>query len=265
MGKFVYKCVSPHALEASEYKKIIELHQKQLNLSGDAIIEQAKKRDLLYLYYNENQSELIGTVGGQEIHLGNTVVMYYGNTVIEERFRHSHCLPHMIQRSMTNLCMRYPLKKKYHCSLASSAGSYLYFSKFRPSWPTEGNKTPRNILDIMVRVGNVLGGDYRCENGVLISKGLTSYLENSLHKHVHDDSGYFFDINPAFNQGEQIMVLAEFTMEQLSNSTFYSYHDELIKDKQDYNKIKKLRNSHPTKALMLMMYQLYLKRFYYGL
>lgn len=263
MAKLVYRCVTPDILHAKDFEDIANLHQRQLNLPKDAIAEQFKKRDLVHLYYDENGTELIGTVGSQEIHLKECVVSYYGNTVIDERFKHSNCIAHALQKSMTSLFVRYPLKKKYHCILASSSGSYSYFSKFRPAWPTEGDDTPKHILDVMVHVGNALGGDYRCENNIVISKSLSPYVQKNLHKQNTDGTGYFYEINPGYNQGEQVMVVAEFTLEQLSNFTFYSHHDELIKTKEQYSKIRKCRNTHPTKALLLMAYYLYLKRQHY--
>ncbi|PWY54314.1 hypothetical protein DGG96_17860 [Legionella qingyii] len=55
------------------------------------------------------------------------------------------------------------------------------------------------------------------------------------------------------------MVLADFTVEQLSNSMFYCNHDQLIENRESYNKIKGLRHAHPSKALMLILYNLYRK------
>jgi hypothetical protein len=260
------KCVvvKPKNLNQQQKDDIVILHQKYITLASDSILELLQPRDRVYLYYNTDNNELIATVGVQFVHSHKNILIYIGNTVVEDKYKHEGCLPHSLFKAMAYLFARHPFKNKYWCALSSSSGSFSYAHHFN-CWPKPDEATPENITALMEHCVKAIGvTEYRVMDGNVITYDLCNKIDGAFHlneKKVKSPlSNFFYKLNSNAHLGEQLFFISSFKIHIVVNFLIYFLHHQLIQNKSAYHRIKRKKNSNPLASLFLIFNNLISKK-----
>lgn len=248
--------LSPKQLTKNQLDEIITLEQSHLNLSRETVLSHVYEKDTIHLYYHKTNKDLVGVSGTKEIHLKKGILVYYGNTVVDIRYKHSKCLPDVIMRSMIKMAILHPFKPKYNCALAANRASFHYFEKNTPFWPNEKEKTPKHIKEIMVEGLLELGAketEYREEEDYVI---LTKYKSsNTLYKNKQlKRNCYFEKINPDYEKGELVFTISSFRLEHVINYLSIIHHETLSKN---HGRTNQMKNKNSYKTLLFLCYEIY--------
>lgn len=260
------KCVvvKPKNLNPQQKDEIVTLHQKYITLSRDDILALLEPRDKIYLYYHTDTNDLIATVGIQFVCDHRNILIYIGNTVVEDKYKHEGCLPHSLFKAMAYLFMRHPLKNKYWCALSSSSGSFSYAHHFN-CWPKPDEATPENITHLMEHCVKAIGvTEYHVIDGNIITYDLCTKIDGAFHlnekKAKSPLSNFFYKLNPNAHLGEQLFFISSFKIHIIVNFLIYFLHHQLIKNPATYHRIKRRKNSNSLASLFLIFNNLISKK-----
>ncbi|KTD60060.1 hypothetical protein [Legionella shakespearei] len=261
------KCVivKPRDLTNHQKDDIVTLHQKYITLSRNCILELLKPRDKIYLYYHKDTNQLIATVGIQFVQCKNNILIYVGNTVVEDQYKHEGCLPHSLFKSMAYLFLKHPFKNKFWSALSSSSGSFSYAQHHKPCWPSPYETTPSEITDLMEHCIKDIGiTEYRIIDGNIVTYDLCNKIEGTFHikdrKVKSPMSRFFYKLNPNAHQGEQLFFISSFKIYKIVTAIIYSLHHKLIKNPALYHRLKKSKNRNPVASLLLIFNNLISKK-----
>lgn len=263
--------VSPDQMSEEQKTNLVSLHQKYVTLSRDTILDLLQARDKIYLYYHTETKHLIATAGIQYICLQNNVFIYIGNTVVDSHFKHEGCLAHTISKSMIYACLQHPLKNKYWCALASSAGSFSYSQHYQPCWPNPNQSTPKNMTNFMMECIEKIGiSDFKIIDGNIITYDLCNKVDGTFLvgenkkktalKSKTSATSFFNRVNPNAHKGEQLFFINSFKLYKLISSGMISLHHRLIKQPKIYHRLKKKCNTNPLVGSLLILNNLISKK-----
>lgn len=142
------KCINPKVEDETIFHEVIDLHQKHFKLNGDDIITFLKNRDYVDLYYNKER-RLVATVGIQWYEVGNNIVLYLGNAVVDDAYQKKGLMTRSLYRAVLTTIFKYPFKNKYTIALATSPKAYSYYSKMAHYWPKPYEPIPDEIKQLL--------------------------------------------------------------------------------------------------------------------
>lgn len=250
------KTIKPRHLNDSQKQELVALHQQQINLDAQTILDYLLPRDYLLFYYHKKSHHLVATIGVQIINFKKTAIIYFGNVVVDPSCAHEGCISHASAKYIFRLFLKYPFKRKYCSGLASSSGSLVYSLKHKPSWPNPDEETPEDITQLMIKALHEIGVDsYRVEQGNLIATNLANKITKEFHvkqKPPTAAESFFKRINPGAEQGEQVFFLNPFTLTNALDLAIHALHGHLIKSPRFYRRIKKYKQEKPFFCLIIL-------------
>lgn len=205
-----YKCIlcKPKDINQQLLDQISSLHRKYLNLDDLEIINQLMKRDKVYIFIDKETQRVVATIGVSIFEIDDKIIEYIGNLVIDAPYYKEGFLLKTLLKVSTRICLTHPFKKKYVCALALRNTVYNFASKLDSHWPNSKCQTPKNILDLMLNVAEVVTDKTKLivKDGVIISK---TFRNNKIiyNNNNNSENNFFKAQNPNANYGDQMLIL----------------------------------------------------------
>lgn len=257
MERLYIKTVKPNKMTEKQKDDYSRLHKKHLTLDDDYLIQYLLPRDRVILFYEKTSHQLVATIGIQLIFFDNYALIYFGNVLIEQKYKHENCISHTSAKHVLKMFLRHPFRSKYCCGLASSSGSLEYSLKHRPSWPNPDEVTPMHVTKIMIQTLQKVGIEqFRIENGNVITYNLSNKINGDFHAQKSPKlklNSFFHRINPGSELGEQVFFLNPFTLKNALDLAIHGLHANLIKRPKLYHKIQKKKDKKPFYTAWLIL------------
>ena len=193
----------------------------------DKFLSDMSQKDYALVLYNES-SNIVGFTTIEIFDFEGKIIIYSGDTVIDENFRGDIELMRAWWRFSYTVQMKYHDKKVLWLLISKGWRTYKFFPMFlKEIYPTYKYDTPKEIQDFIDRLSvSKFGNCYK--NGLVIPNEpdrLKSGENDIPEKRAGDyDVKFFLEKNPEFYKGNELVCLAQLSVSNLTNAGLRLLH-----------------------------------------
>lgn len=185
------------------------------------------EKNYALLLYNKF-SEIIGFTTIQIFEFEGKVIIYSGDTVVDEKFRGDIELMRAWWKFSYKVQEQNPNKKVLWLLISKGWRTYKFFPMFlKKIFPTYRYKTPLNIQAFIDRLATFKFGNYY-KHGLVIPPNpdmLKSGIDDVPSKrHSDEDVKFFLEQNPEYYKGSELVCIAELSVNNLTKAGLRLLH-----------------------------------------
>ena len=193
----------------------------------DKFLSDMSQKDYALVLYNES-SNIVGFTTIEIFDFEGKIIIYSGDTVIDENFRGDIELMRAWWRFSYTVQMKYHDKKVLWLLISKGWRTYKFFPMFlKEIYPTYKCNTPEEIQKFIDRLSHYKFGD-SYKNGLVIPEypdKLKSGKNDIPEKRREDkDVKFFLEKNPDFYKGNELVCLAELSVSNLTKAGLKLLH-----------------------------------------
>lgn len=183
------------------------------------------EKDYVILLQPENSNEIIGFSTVKHFIHPNAIeeynIVFSGDTIIDRAYWGSLVLPVAFGKLLFDIKGKNPDKKLYWMLISKGVRTFKYLTTFfNEYYPCFNKETPWEVKKLMNSLGASKYPDsYNPESGIIEAKMYSQFLKNEFHgkpgEKLKPDIKFFFDKNPGYYRGDELLCLAEYSKENL--------------------------------------------------
>jgi hypothetical protein len=148
-------------------------------------------------------------------------VVFSGDTIIDKAYWGSLVLPVAFGKLLFSIKEQNPGKKLYWMLISKGVRTFKYLTTFfNEYYPCYREETPTIIEELMNSLGaRKFPDSYNSENGIIEANSHSQYLKDEFQGNpsnkIKPEIKFFFDKNPGYYKGDELLCLAEYSKENL--------------------------------------------------
>ena len=221
-------------------EKICKLHRSFFDLEIGEAEKYLEARDLVYVFSEKENDEIIGTVAIKWIQHEKNIIVYIGNVVFCEKYQRQNFLSHVIFQAYLKTLIKFPGKKVYFSCFMTTPKAYNICKRFPQHFPCPDKKTPQEVLSVMDTVAHEIAGpkNYTTQGDVTIVSNFKKrkFMHNASKETLKSYNGFFEEVNPDFIRGTQLISIFPVSYKEAFLMAWHSFYYLIKKTKRSFLK-----------------------------
>ncbi|HBN22768.1 MAG TPA: hypothetical protein DD412_05975 [Holosporales bacterium] len=231
---------NPLTLQDELKNKICNLQRSFFDLEMGEAVRYLEARDLVYVFSEKENKEVIGCVAIKWIQHEKSIIIYIGNVVFAEKYQRNNFLSHLFFPIYLRTLFKFPGKKIYFSCFMTTPKAYNICKRFPYHFPCSTQKNPQNVLEVMKVVAEKIAGaqNYEMNKGTILINNFKKkkFMHNASKEAIKSYNGFFEKVNPDFIKGYQLVVVFPISIKSVAIAVWSTFYYLVKKTKKEFIK-----------------------------